>query len=222
MVIFNQLLKREVLLVYRQPRDILDPLVFFIIVVTLFPVAFGADGSVLANYAVGVIWIAVLLAHVLTLDRLFQHDFADGTLEQLLLNPYPLHLAVCAKLLAHWFLTTVPLVLLVPVLALLLHMSLNQILWLCVSLLLGTPLLSCIGGIGAALTVGLKSRGALLALLILPLYIPILIFATGSVLAISSNASVLAPLAWLGAILALALPLSPLAITALLRININA
>lgn len=220
-LIFIQLLKRDLLLAYRQPRDILDCVSFFVIVVILFPLAAGADTAILARHAAGIIWIAALLAHLLAQDRLFQHDFTDGVLEQLLLSPYPLHLAICAKLIAHWFSTGVPLLLLAPLLGLLLHMSAHEILILTISLLLGTPILTFIGAIGAALTLGLRSRGALSALLVLPLYMPVLIFAVGSVLSVDSNATVLAPLAWLGAIMALAIPLSPPAIAAVLRVNIN-
>jgi len=217
-----QLLRRDLLLLYRQPRDILNFSGFFIIVIILFPLATASDPELLANYAAGIIWIAVLLAHLLALDRLFQHDFSDGVLEQLLLSPYPLHLSICAKLLAHWFSLIVPLLLLVPLSGLLLHMSAQGILILMLSLLLGTPILTCIGALGAALTLGLRNSSALIALLVFPLYIPLLIFAVGSVLNIDTNAAVLAPLAYLGAILALAAPLSPLAIAAILRININA
>ena len=162
-----------------------------------------------------------MLAHLLAFDRLFQYDFIDGTLEQQVLSPYPLHVSVSAKLLAHWLTTALPLVLMAPVLALLLQMPHDKMFVLCVSLVLGTPLVTCIGAMGAAFTMGLKSRGALIALLIFPLYMPIFIFAVGSVLNVGTLASVAAPLAWLGALLALALPLSPLVIAAIVRININ-
>ena len=180
---FTTLLKRDLTLAMRRRSDWLNPLVFFVIVVTLFPLGVGPDGSLLAEIAPGVIWVAALLATLLALEGLFRDDYIDGSLEQLLLSPQPLTLLVLAKTLAHWMISGLPLVLLSPLLALLMQLPVRALPALLASLVLGTLSLSLIGAIGAALTVGLKRGSVLLALLVLPLFIPVLIFGSSCVAA---------------------------------------
>ncbi|MGO1501927.1 MAG: heme exporter protein CcmB [Marinobacter sp.] len=212
---------RDMKVAFRQKQDLLNPLLFFIMVVTLFPLGVSPEVSFLSVAGAGILWVAALLSVLLSLDHLFRHDFDDGTLEQLVLQPQPLFLLVLAKTLAHWMLTGLPLVLLTPVLGVMLHLEGNSIAVLCLTLLIGTPVLSLIGAIGAALTLGLRSAGVLLSLLIIPLYIPVLIFGTGTVAAAAEGASVGAYLALMGAFLMLALTLAPFAAAAALRISLS-
>lgn len=206
---------------FRQPQDLLNPLLFFVLVVMLFPLGVSPEIAFLAQAGGGILWVAALLSVLLSLDHLFRHDFDDGTLEQLVLQPQPLFLLVLAKSLAHWVLTGLPLVLLTPLLAIMVHLEGNSIGVLCLTLLIGTPVLSLIGAIGAALTLGLRSAGVLLSLMIIPLYIPVLIFGTGTVVAASEGASVSGQLALMGAFLVLALTLAPFAAAAALRISLS-
>ena len=178
---FFLLIARDVRLASRQGSASTMVVVFFVLTVTLFPLGVGPDSSVLARIAAGVIWVAALLASMLSLDRLFQADFEDGSLDLLALSRLPLEIAVLAKTAAHWITTGLPLIVVSPVLALLLNMDLAGWLTLILAMLLGTPALSLIGGIGAALTVGIRRGGVLLSLLVLPLYIPVLIFGVGAV-----------------------------------------
>ncbi len=166
-------------------------------------------------------WVAALLATLLSLDSLFRADFDDGSLEQILLSPQPLFMLVLAKVVAHWSVSGLPLLLLSPILGVMMHLDADAIEMLMLTLLLGTPVLSLLGAIGAALTVGLRVGGVLLSLLILPLYIPVLIFGTGTVEAVSNGLPVSGYLAVLGALLALAATLSPIATAAALRISIS-
>jgi len=212
---------RDLKVAFRQRQDLLNPLLFFVIVVTLFPLGVSPEVSFLQEAGAGILWVAALLSVLLSLDHLFRHDFDDGTLEQLVLQPQPLFLLVLAKTLAHWVLTGLPLVLLTPVLGVMVHLNGNSIAVLCLTLLIGTPVLSLIGSIGAALTLGLRSAGVLLSLLIIPLYIPVLIFGTGSVAAATDGASVSAYLALMAAFLALAVTLAPFAATAALKISLS-
>ncbi len=216
---FASLLKRDLTLAMRRRHDWLNPLVFFVIVVTLFPLGVGPDGSLLSEIAPGVIWVAALLATLLALDGLYRDDYLDGSLEQLLLSPHPLTLLVLAKNLAHWLVSGLPLVLLSPLLALLMQLPVRALPTLLISLLLGTLSLSLIGGIGAALTVGLKRGGVLLALLVLPLFIPVLIFGSSAVVAAASGFDTGAALSLLGGLFFLALALAPWAAAASLRIS---
>ncbi len=216
---FFGLLQRELRLTIRRRNDWLNPPLFFILVVALLPLGIGPDPQTLALIAPGVIWVAALLATLLSLERLFRDDFDDGSLEQLLLSPHPLPLLVLAKLLAHWLVTGLPLVLISPLLGVLLHLPLAGILALPVSLLIGTPALTLIGAIGVALTVSLRRGGILLTLLVLPLYVPVLIFGTAAVTAPAQGLPNAGQLALLGALLVLALPLAPLAIAAGLRVS---
>ncbi len=215
------IVRRELLIAYRRQADILNPLWFFIIVITLFPLSIGPEPNLLARISAGIVWVAALLSALLSLERLFRDDFQDGSLEQMMLMPIPLQLVVIAKVIAHWLLTGLPLILISPLLAVLL--SLNFETWLSVflTLLIGTPTLSFIGAIGVALTVGLQKGGVLLSLLILPLYIPILIFATSAIDAASLGMAYNGQLAILGAMLMGAGTLTPFAISAALRVSVN-
>jgi heme exporter protein B len=189
-----------------------------LLVVSLFPFALGPQPEVLARIAPGVIWVALLLAGLLSLDTLFRGDLEDGSLEQLMLAPHPLSLLVGCKILVHWLSTALPLVLATPLLAALLYLPQEQLPVLLASLALGTPLLSLIGAVVVALTVGMRRSGMLLALLALPLYVPVLIFGAGSVMAAAQGLPFQGALLLLGAGLALALVLAPLATAAALRI----
>lgn len=212
---------RDMKVAFRQRQDLLNPLLFFVMVVTLFPLGVSPEISFLQEAGAGILWVAALLSVLLSLDHLFRHDFDDGTLEQLMLQPQPLFLLVLAKTLAHWVLTGLPLVLLTPVLGVMVHLNGNSIAVLCLTLLIGTPVLSLIGAIGAALTLGLRSAGVLLSLLIIPLYIPVLIFGTGSVAAVADGSAVSAYLALMAAFLALAVTLAPFAAAAALKISLS-
>jgi len=219
--IFFAMIKRETLIAFRQTADLLNPLLFFIIVVSLFPLGISPELSLIHTIAPGIIWIAALLATLLALDKLFRSDYEDGSLEQLLLQPVSLPYLMLAKVMAHWLLTALPLILITPLLAALLHMTPDETVTIVLSLLLGTPSLILIGAIAVALTVNLRGNGFLLALLVLPLYIPILIFGAGSVVMVGDGLSANGLFAILGAILALTLTLAPLAIAAALRIGAN-
>ena len=212
---------RDMKVAFLQRQDLLNPLLFFIMVVTLFPLGVSPEVSFLRDAGAGILWVAALLSVLLSLDHLFRHDFEDGTLEQLVLQPQPLFLLILAKTLAHWVLTGLPLVLLAPVLGVMVHLDGNSVAVLCLTLLIGTPVLSLIGSIGAALTLGLRSAGILLSLLIIPLYIPVLIFGTGSVAAAADGAPIAPYVALMGAFLVLALTLAPFASAAALRISLS-
>lgn len=218
---FFTLLKRDLQIAIRHKGDIFNPLLFFILVVTLFPLAIGPEPKILSRVAPGIIWVAALLASMLSLERLFKADYNDGSLEQMLLSPQPLPLMVLAKVLAHWLLTGVPLILVAPLLAVLLHLESNSYGALMATLALGTPVLSLLGAIGVALTVGLHKGGVLLSLLILPLYIPVLIFATTAMDAAGMNLPYDGHLAIIAAMLVGSLTLAPFAIGASLRVSTN-
>ncbi|MDX1458298.1 MAG: heme exporter protein CcmB [Marinobacter sp.] len=213
--------RRDLRSSFRQRQDLLNPLLFFFMVVTLFPLGVSPEVSFLQQAGTGILWVAALLSTLLSLDHLYRHDFDDGTLEQMVLQPQPLFLLVLAKSLAHWLLTGLPLVILAPVLGVMLHLEGNSIAVLCLTLLIGTPVLSLIGAIGAALTLGLRAGGVLLSLLIIPLYIPVLIFGTGTVGAAMEGAQVQGYLALMAAFLVLALTLAPFAAAAALRISLS-
>lgn len=213
--------KRDLLLVFRRRSDIVNPLLFFTIAVTLFPLGISPDAVFLAQIAAGVLWVAALLATLLSLDSLFQQDMADGSLEQLVISPHPLAVLVLSKVLVHWLVTGLPLTLLAPLLAVMMFLPDAGFSTLFISLLLGTPTLSLIGAIGAALTVGLRRTGVLMTLLILPLYIPVLIFGTGAVISASQGMAVTGHLAILGALFLVALVSAPLAAGAALKISLN-
>jgi heme exporter protein B len=214
-------LRRELLIALRSPGNIVNPLMFFVIAVTLFPLGGGADPVFLASIAPGVVWVTALLAVMLSMDSLFRADFEDGSLEQLLLSPQPLYFQLLAKVLAHWLVSGLPLVIIAPLLAYMLALPAEGFGPLVFGLLLGTPTLSFIGAIGVALTVGLSRSGLLLAVLVLPMSVPVLVFGAGVVENALNGLPVTGFLALLGALLALALTLSPLAIGAALRISVN-
>lgn len=221
LIALNATLKRDLTLMLRRRGAVLNPLVFFALVITLFPLGIAPDAELLAVIAPGLLWVAALLAALLSLDSLFRSDYDDGSLEQLLLAPQPLAALGLAKVSVHWLLTGLPLALMAPLLGVMLALPSGSYAVLALSLALGSASLSLIGAIGAALTVGLARGGVLLSLLVLPLYIPVLIFGTGAVQAAIVGDGVGAHLAILGALLAVALMLAPWAIAASLRISIN-
>lgn len=218
---FLALLRRDLLLAFRHRGELANPLLFFIIVASLFPLGVTPETDVLRTMAPGVIWVAALLATLLSLESIFRSDFDDGALEQMLLSPHPLPVLVLAKVLAHWLVTGVPILLLGPVLGILLALPGPSLSALFFTLLLGTPVLSLVGSIGVALTVGLRRGGALLSLIILPLYIPLLIFAANAVGAAAAGLPINGQLYFLAALLLLSLSLSPLATAAALRISMS-
>ncbi len=218
---FISLLRRDLMLAYRHRAQMMNPLLFFVIVVSLFPLGLDPEPELLHTIAPGVIWVAALLAAMLSLDNMFRSDFEDGSLEQLLLTPHPLPLLVLAKILAHWLVSGLPLLLLAPLLGMLLNLGSESLFPLLATLALGTPVLSLIGSIGVALTVGLRGGGVLLSLLILPLFIPVLIFAAAAVGNAGAGLDITGQLAFLGSLLALAFALAPLATAAALRISLN-
>ena len=203
----------------RQLGDLLNPLAFFLLVASLFPLGIGPEPQALAKIAPGVIWILALLASLLSVEVMYRADYADGTLEQLVLEANPLFLAVLGKATAQWLVTGLPLVLVTPIAGFMLHLPPEQIGWLLLSLLLGTPTVTLLAGIGAALTVGVSRGGVLLALIILPLYVPVLIFGTAVSESVVFGASPSFPLLILAAALAASVTLVPFAIAAALRIG---
>lgn len=216
-----QIFKRDLLIAFRRRSEIIHPLIFFVMVISLFPLAIGDDKVLLQKIAPAIIWVTALLATMLSLDNLFRSDFEDGSLEQMTLLKTPLSLLVTAKITAHWFITGLPLLLITPLLAVLLYVPTETISMLLLTLLLGTPTLSLIGAVGIALTVGLRQGGVILSLLILPLYIPVLIFATLALQNSAQGFSAEAQLAMMLAILVLAITLSPFAIAAALKVSLN-
>jgi heme exporter protein B len=218
---FRWIVARDLTLAWKRQADVLSTLFFFVIVVSLFPLGIGPETQLLRSIAPGVVWVAALLASMLSLGRLFANDYQDGTLEQLLLTPQPLYLVVLGKVLAQWLVSEVPLVLIAPLLGIQFDLPPDTLLILFVSLLIGTPVLSLIGSIGAALTLGLRGGGVLIALLILPLYIPVLIFGAGAVDSSIVAGNVQANMYLLGALLALSLVFAPWATAAALRISLE-
>jgi heme exporter protein B len=214
-------IRRDLLLAFRRRSDVLNTVAFFVIVVTLFPLGVGPEPRQLQLMAPGVVWVAALLATLLSLGRLFAADYADGTLEQLALSPEPLALIVVGKVAAYWLSAGLPVVVLGPLLGLQLGLSLEEVGTLGMALLLGTPVLALIGAIGAALTLGLRGGGVLLALLVLPLYIPVLIFGAGAVTTVASGLDAAAHLWLLAAGLTLAVFFAPWACAAALRIALE-
>jgi len=216
-----RLIQRELRLTFRGGADWVNPLWFFLIVITLFPLGIGPDPQQLARIAPGVTWVAALLASLLALERLFRDDFSDGSLEQLVLMPAPLPVTVIGKVVAHWLVTGAPLIILSPLAALLLSLDVNSWWAMALTLLLGTPTLSFLGAIGVGLTVGLRRGGVLLSLLVLPLAIPVLIFASAAMEAASQGLPIGGYLAILGAMLVVSATLSPFATAAALRITLQ-
>ena len=221
MGLFGLVIRRDLMLAMRRRADVLTTLIFFVIVVSLFPLAVGSEMDMLRKMAPGVVWVAALLASMLSLGRMFSADFLDGTLEQMLLVPQSLSVLVLSKIVAHWMLSGFPLVLVAPVLGLQFDMSGQALLILVFSLLLGTPVLSMIGAFGAALTLGLRGGGVLVSLLVLPLCIPVLIFGTGAVTAVTSGVSASSNLSLLGAFLLMSLLFAPWVSAQALRISME-
>lgn len=218
---FITVLKRDLSIAIRHRGDIFNPLLFFVMVITLFPLGIGPEPNTLTKIAPGIIWVAALLSSMLSLERLFKADFNDGTLEQMLLSPQPLPILALAKVIAHWLLTGLPLVIIAPLLGLLLNLESNAYTALLLTLLVGTPVLSLLGAIGVALTVGINKGGVLLSLLILPLYIPVLIFATSAIDAAGMSLPYSGHLAIIAAMLVGSLTLAPFAIGAALKVSTN-
>ena len=216
---FVFLLRRDLLLALRNRAEYAVPLLFFVLVITLFPLALGALPELLARIAPGIIWVAALLASMLSLDSIFRSDFDDGSLEQILLSAHPVAVLVLAKVCAHWLVTGLPLLIISPLLAGMLGVASDALPTLLLTILLGTPVLSLIGAIGVALTVGLRKGGIILSLLVLPLYVPVLIFAASAVENAAQGLDISAQIYMLLAFLFLSLSLSPWATAAALRMS---
>lgn len=221
---FNALItiiRRDLLVAFRRRAELMNPILFYIIVVTLFPLGVSPDQEFLSQLAPGVVWVTALLAALISMESIFRQDFDDGSVEQLFLSQHPPTLLIFGKVIAHWLITGLPMLLIVPFMALLLYIPQQAIPTLFITVLIGTPILSLIGAIGVALTAGLRGGGVLLGLLVLPLYIPVLIFASGAVSAAIEGLPYSGHVALLGAGLILALILSPLAISASLKISMS-
>jgi heme exporter protein B len=214
-------IRRDLLLAMRRRSDVLTTLVFFVMVVSLFPLGVGPEPEMLRKMAPGVVWVAALLASMLSLARMFSADYLDGTLEQMLLAPQSFSVLVLGKIIGHWLLSGLPLVLIAPVLGVQFDMSGDALMVLLIGLLLGTPVLSMIGAIGAALTLGLRGGGVLVSLLVLPLCIPVLIFGTAAVDAVTAGMDYTTNLALLGAFMLFALTFTPLVTAQALKISME-
>ena len=212
---------RDLLIAARRRSDVLTTFFFFVIVVSLFPLGVGPEPDTLRQIAPGVVWVAALLAAMLSLARMFGADYADGTLEQVVLAPQPLTMLVLSKVLAHWMTTGLPLVLIAPLLGLQFDLPADALVVLMLSLLIGTPALSLIGAVGAALTLGVRGGGALTALLVLPLYVPVLVFGAGAVAASATGMGIAGHLSLLGAMSLAALVFAPWATAIALKISLE-
>jgi heme exporter protein B len=218
---FTLLLRRDLILAYRRRAELVNPLLFFVLVTAMFPLGIGNDPKLIEAVGPGVVWVAALLAALLSLDAMFRSDYDDGSLEQFMLSAHPVSVLVLAKVLAHWLITGLPLFIAAPLLAVLLNIPVDAIPTLMLTLLLGTPVLSLIGSVGVALTVGLRRGGVILSLLVLPLYVPVLIFATDAVKTAIVGIPTTAQLSILSAMLVGSLVLAPLATAASLRISLS-
>jgi len=218
---FFAIIHRDLLLVMRRKSEVLTALFFFVVVTSLFPLGIGADGDLLRKIAPGVLWVAALLSTLLGLQRMFAADYLDGALEQLILTPQSLVLLVSGKIAAHWLVSGLPLVLLAPIIGIQFDLDASSLYVLMASLLLGTPVLSLLGSIGAALTLGVRGGSVLMSLLILPLYVPVLIFGAGAVYANSVGLDITGHFSLLGALLILALAFVPWVSAAALKIAIE-
>ena len=219
--VFAAVLRRDLLLAWRRRSDVLTALGFFLLVTSLFPLGVGPEPEQLSHIAAGVMWVAALLATLLSVSRLFESDEADGTLEQMLLSVEPLPVIVLGKVCAYWLLTGLPLVVIAPLIGLQFNLSADETLIVCATLLVGTPSLSLLGAVGASLTLGLRGGGALIALLVLPLYVPVLIFGAGAVEAHNAGLDVAGHFSLLGAMLLLSLLAAPLVGSVALRISME-
>jgi heme exporter protein B len=218
---FIRLLKRELLRHWRCRQDLINPIIFFILTVSLFPLAVTPDGQLLGQIGSGIIWVSALLAAMLSLESMYRDDYQDGTLELLLLQSGSPYKVVIAKILSHWLTTGLPLVIISPLLGIMMQVETNAIMALMLTLLIGTPVLSLIGSVGMGLTVGLRQGGVLLSLLVLPLYIPILIFGASAVTAASMGMEYNGQLAFMGAFLIGCLSLVPFASVAAIKVSIR-
>lgn len=218
---FKATLVRDLTLAWRQKVDVINPLFFYVLVISLFPISIGPEPTMLARIAPGIICVAVLLATLLGVEKLFKQDFLDGTLEQQILSPVPFTLLVSAKILAHWLTTGVPMILVSPLLAAFLHLSSEVLFAVMLTLVVVTPLLSIIAAIGGALTVALQKGGILIALLVLPLNIPVMIFASSALDNASFGSNYMGQLAVLAALLVLSLMLGPFAVASSLKISVS-
>ncbi|WP_404408461.1 heme exporter protein CcmB [Pseudidiomarina marina] len=219
--LMTTVMRRDLAVALRRRSDIINPLLFVVIVVTLFPLAVGPGPDILGRIATGVIWVAALLSSLIGSERLFRDDFLDGNLEQLVLSPAPLPLLALGKVVVHWLLSGLPLVILAPVCALLLKLPFEAWGTLMLTLLVGTPMLSAMTAVGAALTVSLGRGGALLSLLLLPLFIPLLIFAAAAVESTLVGTSAYGQVLLLAGLMLLTLMLAPLAVAAAIRVSVN-
>jgi heme exporter protein B len=218
---FFAIIRRDLVLALRRRSEIANPIFFFILVITLFPLGIGAQPKLLAAIAPGIIWVSALLATMLSLDSLFRSDFDDGSLEQIVLSSQPTSILVLAKVVAHWLITGLPLLVVAPLLAVFLGMPSHTLPVLLITLLLGTPVLSLIGAIGVALTIGLRRGGMILSLLVLPLYVPVLIFASNAVEMASTGLAVSPQLNILISMLCMALVLAPWPTAAALKMSMS-
>ena len=218
---FRAIVVQELQLAFRRWGDLASPLIFYALIATLFPLALAPEKAVLQNLGPAVLWVGALLAMLLSLNALFRTDIEDGTLEQLVLSPHPLTLAVLAKTFAHWMLHGLPIVILAPIMAVAYYLPAEAVRILCLSLLLGTPTLSLLGAAGAALTAGIRQTGGLLALIVLPLTLPVLMFGARATDLAAAGEAVDGPLLLLGALLLLALSLLPFASSAAIRISLD-
>jgi len=217
--LFLAMLVRDLRIAFRHRAEIMLPVIFFVVVVSLFPLAISPDPEVLSSIGPGVIWVAALLSVLLSLQSLFRSDYNDGSMEQILLSPYPGSLLMLARIIAQWCVTGLPLIIISPLLGLLLHLHAEVIWVLFISLLLGVPYLNMVGAIGVSLTIGLRQAGALLSLLVLPLYVPALIFGSNAVISAANDLPYNGQLLWLAALLVMATTLSPFIISYALRVS---
>lgn len=219
--LFLSVVRRDLMLALRQKSDLVQTIFFFAVVVTLVPLGVGAEQNVLRTMAPGVVWVAALLAALLSLPRLFAHDWADGTLEQMLISAEPLTVIVLAKVSAHWLVTGVPMTVFSLVFGVMFDLPAEETWVLTAALALGTPVLSLVGAIGAALTLGLRAGSVLTSLLVLPLYIPVLVFGAGAAVQVAMSVSPAAYLMVTGALTLFALAAAPFAVAAALRISMQ-
>ena len=219
--LFFSVIRRDLLLALKQKSDIVQTLFFFAVVVTLVPLGVGAETNLLRSMAPGVVWVAALLAALLSLPRLFAHDWADGTLEQMLISAEPLTVIVLAKVSAHWLVTGVPMTVFSLVFGVMFDLPAEETWVLTAALALGTPVLSLVGAIGAALTLGLRAGSVLTSLLVLPLYIPVLVFGAGAAVQVAMSVSPAAYLMVTGALTLFALAAAPFAVAAARRISMQ-
>ena len=221
MIMLLDTIRRDLLLHLRRPADILNPLVFFLIVVSLFPLGIGPTESVLSSIAAGVIWVAVLLATLLSIDVMFKGDYDDGTLEQIVLGKQSLLVIVFGKVIAQWLVSGFLMALISPLFAMMFYVPVEGMIAIAVALLLGTPTMTLLGSIGAALTLGLKNGGVLIAILVLPLYIPILILGTAMVESAIFGNAYTGHMLWLAVLLVLSIGFAPLVTQAGIRISLS-